>query len=304
MSRPVRISRRQFCCVTAVGSGALLVSVYLPLAACAQRQPPRATAFVPNAFVRIDPDGQITIIVARPEIGQGVRTSLPMLVAEELDADWSDIRIEQAVAADRTVYGSQHAGGSQSVRTGWQPLRHAGAVARALLLAAAARQWGVSTDSCETHGGTVIHPSSGHRASYGALAPAAALMPVPTDVPLKTSARFTLIGKPTRQRDVDALVDGSQRFGLDARVPGMRFALIERAPVFGARVLGFDAAGARKIAGVTDVVLIDADGFAGFGDNNPPPVNGVAVIATSTWAAMKARRALRVDWSAGATGED
>jgi isoquinoline 1-oxidoreductase subunit beta len=304
MSRSVRISRRQFCCVTAVGSGALLVGVYLPLGACAQRQPAKATAFVPNAFVRIDPDGQITIIVARPEIGQGVRTSLPMLVAEELDADWSDIRIEQAVAADRTVYGSQHAGGSQSVRTGWQPLRHAGAVARAMLVAAAARHWGVSADICETHGGTVIDPSSGRRASYGALAAAAALLPVPTDVPLKNATRFTLIGKPTRQRDMDALVDGSQRFGLDARVPGMRFALIERAPAIGARVLGFDAAGARKIAGVTDVVLIDADGFAGFGDNDPRPANGVAVIATSTWAAMKARRALRVNWSAGATGED
>jgi isoquinoline 1-oxidoreductase beta subunit len=304
MSEPVRISRRQFCCVTAVGSGALIVGVYLPLSAGAQHQPAKATAFVPNAFVRIDPDGQITIVVARPEIGQGVRTSLPMLVAEELDADWTGIRIEQALAADRTVYGSQHAGGSQSVRTGWQPLRHAGAVARAMLVAAAARQWDVSADTCETHSGTVSHRSSGRRASYGTLAAAAALLPVPTDVPLKSADRFTLIGKPTRQRDVAALVDGSQRFGLDARLPGMRFAVIERAPVIGARVLQFDADGARKIPGVTDVVPIDADGFAGFGDNEPRPANGVAVIATSTWAAMKARRALRVNWSAGATGED
>src|ERR1700727_3566837 len=117
MSEPVRISRRQFCCVTAVGSGALLVGVYLPFSAGAQRQPAKPTAFVPDAFVRIDPDEQITVVVARPEMGQGVRTSLPMLVAEELDADWSHIHVEQAVAADHTVYGSQHAGGSQSVRT-------------------------------------------------------------------------------------------------------------------------------------------------------------------------------------------
>lgn len=303
---PLRISRRQFCRVSALGTGALLIGVYLPLTACTRQRGDlaRAQSFKPNVFVRIDPSGAITITVARPEIGQGVRTALPMLVAEELDVDWASIRIEQAIAADHAVYGAQQAGGSRSVRTGWLPLRQAGAVARAMLVAAAAQQWNVAVPTCSTERGVVVHLPSGRRAPYATLVAAAARQPLPAAVALKHADRFTLIGKPTLQLDGPALVDGTQRFGLDVRVPGMRFASIERAPVIGARALSVDETAARAVAGVTHVVTLDADSLSGFGDNNPPPANGVAVVATSTWAALKGRRALRIKWSGGAATED
>jgi len=306
-AEPARLSRRQFCQVSALGTGAFLMSIHLPAIAGAPASDSRgaaAAAFAPNVFVRLDPDGRITITVARPEIGQGVRTALPMIVAEELDADWSRVHIEQALAADHEVYGSQHAGGSQSVRVGWLPLRRAGATARAMLIAAAAQQWGAEAASCDTEKGVVVHSPSGRRAAYGALASAAARLPVPAEAPLRDASRFHLIGHPMRQLDAPAIVSGSMHFGLDTRVPGMRFASIERAPVLGARIVAIDDAAARKVAGVTDVVVVDADSLSGFGDNNPSPPNGVAVIATSTWATLKGRRALRVTWSGGAEWED
>jgi len=302
---PSAISRRHFCRVSALAGGALLVHAYTPAvrAAATGGQAGPSPAFAPNAFLRIDPNNEITIIVARPEIGQGVRTSLPMIVAEELDADWSSIRIEQA-AVDPKAYGDQFAGGSQSVRTGWNPLRHAGAVARAMLVKAAAQRWGVDPDSCETSAGRVVHPGTNRRLSYGELAAAAALLPVPGELPLKRQNAFRLVGQPTRQIEGPAIVTGAQKFGLDVRVPGMRFASIERAPVLGAKVLSVDDSAARAIDGVLDVIRIDADSLPGFGDNSPRPANGVAVIATSTWIALRGRRALRLRWAGGAATED
>jgi len=300
------ISRRHFCRVTALASGALLVHVQAlgEIAVRRRDHNAKATPFSPGAFVSIDPNGQITIIVARPEIGQGVRTSLPMLVAEEMDADWASIRVEQAEGVDAAAYGDQYAGGSQSVRNGWDPLRRAGALARTMLVAAAASQWGVDPSSCTTSHSTVHHPPTGRRLSYGVLTTAAAQLPVPTDVTLKNPAAYSIIGHPTRQVDGDAIVHGTERFGIDVRIPGMRVASVERAPVIGARVLSVDDAAARAIPGVRDVITIDADALPGFGDNSPRPPNGVAVIADSTWIALKGRRALRVTWSAGAAAED
>lgn len=300
-----RLSRRQFCRVSALGGGALLVAVQLPLVAGAARRAaqPAARAFAPNAFVRIDPDGQITLTLARPEIGQGVGTSLPMILAEELDADLSAVRIEQA-RIDHAAYGDQFAGGSQSVRTGWAPLRNAGAVARTLLAAAAARRWGVDPATCRTARGVVHHLPSGRSASYGALAAEAARLPLPEKVTLKEPGDYTLIGRSTAQLAAPAIVAGRERFGLDTRVPGMRFASIERAPVLGARLVSIDERAARAVSGVTHVVAIDADALSGFGDNNPRPANGVAVVATSTWAALEGRRALQLSWSQGAAEED
>ena len=303
MNTPQLVSRRNFCRLGALATGGLIVAASLPPGARA-RDRAAAAPFVPNAFVRIDPDGQVTISVARPEIGQGVHTSLAMLVAEELDVDWSAIRIEPAAAVDRAAYGDQYAGGSQSIRLGWEPLRHAGAVARAMLMLAAARRWRVEVTSCTTAHAAVVHPASGRRLSYGALAAAAARVPVPPDVPLKDPGRYRLVGTPVRQRAAAAIVGGAQRFGLDVRVPGMRFASIERAPVLGAQVVSVDDTAARSIPGVRAVVRIDADALPGFGDNNPRPANGVAVIADSTWTALQARRALRVSWSQGAAAED
>ena len=300
-----RLSRRQFCRVSALGGGALLVAVQCPLVAGAARHgaDPDRRAFVPNAFVRIDPGGRITLTVARPEIGQGVRTSLPMMLAEELDADLSAVRIEQA-GIDHAVYGDQYAGGSQSVRNGWSPLRQAGALARTLLLTAAAQRWGVDAATCHTAHGVVQHPPSGRRATYGELAAQAARLPLPEKVTLKEARDYTLIGRATAQLATPALVAGREPFGLDTRIPGMRFASIERAPVLGARLVSIDERAAHAVRGVTHVVSLEAAGLSGFGDNNPPPANGVAVVATSTWAALQGRRALQLGWSEGAAEED
>jgi isoquinoline 1-oxidoreductase beta subunit len=294
------LTRRDFCRATLAASS--LIVAALPPIAGAHGKP--AARFEPNAFVRIDPSGQVTIIVARPEIGQGVHTALPMLVAEELDVDWERIRIEAAVGVDSSVYGDQYAGGSQSVRNGWEPLRRAGAVARAMLLQAAALRWRVDASECETRHGSVIHIPTGRRLAYGALTAAAAGLPPPQDVLLKESSQYRLIGRPMRQRATPQIVCGAQRFGLDMRVPGMRFASIERAPTLGAQILAVDEAATRAVAGVRGVVRIDADTLPGFGDNNPPPANGVAVIADCTWSALKGRKALRVTWSDGAASED
>lgn len=298
MSLPL-LSRREFC-RAALASGSLIVPA-LPAAGASHG---RDKAFQPNGFVRIDPDGQVTIIVARPEIGQGVHTALPMLVAEELDVDWSQVRVEPALAVDHDVYGDQYAGGSQSVRRGWEPLRRAGAAARAMLVTAAARRWRAVAAECDTRSGVVRHVSTGRRMRYGALTRAAASLPVPRDVTLREASRWVLIGQPVRQRATPDIVCGAQRFGLDTRVPGMRFASIERAPVLGARVVAVDDAGARAVRGVREVVRIDADALPGFGDNNPRPANGVAVIADSTWSAIQGRRALHITWSEGAASED
>jgi len=297
------LSRRQFCRVTALASGGLLVHVHVFGSSGSSGTGNASSVFAPNVFVRIERNNEITIIVARPEIGQGVRTALPMLVAEELDADWSKIRIEQAAFVDRAAYGDQYAGGSQSVRNGWVLLRHAGAVARTLLVRAAAQRWNVDTQSCRTSHGLVTHPETGRSAPYGALTSLAAQLPVPDDVPLKEARDFILIGKRVPQLDAPRIVCGTEPFGLDIRVPGMKYASIERAPILGARVASVDDRAARAIPGVRDVVRIDADSLPGFGDNCPPPVNGVAVIADSTWIALKARRALRIDWSGGALSE-
>jgi isoquinoline 1-oxidoreductase beta subunit len=302
MSRPGGLSRRAFCQVAALAAGGLLVHVRT-LGANGSRAGAAPTVFAPNVFVAIDRDNEITIIVARSEIGQGVRTSLPMLVAEELDADWSKIRIEQAAFVDRNAYGDQYAGGSQSVRNGWRTLREAGALARALIVQAAARQWNVDPQSCRTSRAIVSHPESGRSATYGSLAAAAAALPVPDQVGLKAPQSYTLIGRPVGQRAAPRIVRGTEPFGIDTRVPGMKFASIERAPFFGAQVASLDERAARAIAGVHDVVRIDAATLPGFGDNCPPPAHGVAVIAESTWIALKARRALSITWSGGAPNE-
>ena len=298
------LSRREFCRVTALAAGAFLLEVGRVASAATGPTAAGRPVFIPNAFIRIDSNGLVTIVVARPEIGQGVRTALPMLVAEELDPDWSKVRIEQATAVDRAVYGSQHTGGSQSIRVGWEPLRRAGATARAMLVLAAAQQWHVDAGSCETGSGVVTHPPTGRTLSYGELAAAAGELPVPKEISFKDRGRYSIIGNPTRQLDGLAIVQGVQRFGLDTRIPGMLFASIERAPVFGARIAAIDDRAARAISGVSDVLRIDADALTGFGDNEPRPANGVAVIANSTWIALKARRALRISWSDGNSGED
>jgi isoquinoline 1-oxidoreductase beta subunit len=305
MKEICKVSRRRFLKICPTAGAGLVLGCYLPpLGKSAAAQTASTAAFTPNAFIRIDTSGQVTIWAAKSEMGQGVRTALPMIVAEELDADWTRVRIEQA-DLDRK-YGSQLTGGSLSVRTSWDPLRKAGAAGRTMLIAAAAQQWGVEPDSCRAEQGFVIHTASNRRLSYGELAAAAAKLPVPAEVKLKDAKEFRLVGTPVKRTDTPMKVDGSGIFGLDVRVPGMLYAVIERCPIFGGELESFDAAKAKAVPGVRQVVEIKraelthpfTNRVAGAGHQHYMP-GGVAVIANSTWAAMEGRRALTVKWKEG-----
>jgi isoquinoline 1-oxidoreductase beta subunit len=245
--------------------------------------------FAPNAWLRIAPDESITIFVAKSEMGQGVATGMPTIVADELDAAFSRVRVVFAPAAPE--YGSpeyggdQITGGSTSVAGSWMPLRTAGATARAMLVAAAAKQWAVDPATCTTHEGVVTHTASGRTATYGSLAVAASAMPVPAPaVVLKQPAAFTLIGKNQKRLDTPLKTNGSAVYGIDIEVPGMVYAAIARSPVFGGTVKSVNDKKARAVSGVTDVVQIS---------------NGIAVIATNTWAAFQGKLALEIVWNEG-----
>ena len=243
--------------------------------------------FAPNAWLRIGTDDRVLVIVDRSEMGQGVTTALPMLVAEELEADWTKIRFEFAPADKaytNALFGVQGTGGSSSVRAAWKPLREAGARARTVLIAAAAQEWGVEPSSCRAESGAVIHSASGRRLSYGALAQRAAAIPVPSDVQLKDPKDWRLVGKPTKRLDTRFKVNGSAQFGIDVRVPGMLTAVVARCPVFGGKVRSFDATAAKAVAGVRQVVQISS---------------GVAVVGNGYWPAKLGRDALKVTWDEG-----
>jgi len=277
------LTRREFLTVSAASGAGLIIGMYLPAAVradLASADPPGP--FAPNAWLRIDPAGTVTVTVAKSEMGQGVLTSLPMIVAEELDADWSHIRYEQAIADDR--YGSMGTGGSRSVRGGWQTLREAGAAARMMLVAAAARQWEVDPSACTTDSGAVHHRASGRSVSYGALAGKASGMTLPSRVELKNPKDFRIIGRRTLRLDTPPKVDGSGKFGIDVRLPGMLYATVVHAPVFGAAVKSFNPAKAKALPGVKEVVKIET---------------GIAVIARSTWEAFQGRDALEITWDEG-----
>jgi isoquinoline 1-oxidoreductase subunit beta len=281
----MRPSRRQFLQGgAAVGMG-LLIGVRLDRA-FAQGGPIAPGVFAPNAFVRIAPDNTVTVIAKHVELGQGAYTGLATLLAEELDADWSQIRIETA-PADVTRYNNlawgpaQGTGGSSSMANSWEQLRRAGATARAMLVAAAAQRWRVPAAEITVERGVVAHPASGRRATFGELAAEAARQAPPAQVTLKDPKDFKLIGKRAPRVDSPAKTDGSAVYTLDLRLPDMLTAVIARPPRFGATVKSFDATAARRVPGVTDVVQVPA---------------GIAVIARSTWAAMKGRRALAIDW--------
>ncbi len=283
------MNRRVFLVTGAAAAGGLVLGTSIRRRG---REP--GPALVPGPFVRIDEDGTITVTIARAEMGQGSRTALAMLAAEELDADWSKVRVEQGDLDER--YGPQFAGGSAVMRTSWEPLRRAGATARAMLVAAAAARWNVEAGACRTEDGTVIHPPTGRRVGYGELVAAARILAVPKDVGLKERSTFAIIGRSRRNLDHPAIITGRIKFGLDTRVPGMFYVSIERAPVFGGRPAEVHADRARAVSGVRDVIVVNADAMPDFGGNNPRPANGVAVVATSTWAAMQGRRALRITW--------
>ncbi len=257
-------------------------------------------------FVRIEPDGTTVIGARGCEIGQGVKTSLPMLIAEELDADWRRVRVEQLpyglVPSDAepgvaAKFGPQGAGGSTSVSEGWADLRQVGARARAMLVQAAANEWQTDPAALATREGAVLHPD-GRRLGYGTLAAAAArLTPPAADVPLKQAKDYRIIGRPARTVDAEEIVTGRARYGLDATLPGALVAVVERCPYFSGGIASYDASAARAVPGVRDVLVLP-----GPAPGDPLTANlatGVAVIADDTWSAIKGRRALKVDWTRG-----
>jgi isoquinoline 1-oxidoreductase beta subunit len=268
-------TRREFLKVAGISGGALVLGVRI-----ADAQESGSAPFRPNAWLAIHPDGRIHVKVGKQEMGQGVRTALPMILAEELDADFSKITIEQASPGpDFKRLGT---GGSGSIMGMWEPLRKAGAAARLMLAGAAAAKWGVAAGSLTTRDGFVVHEASGRRMAYGTLLAEAAQQPVPENPPLKKRSAFRLIGTSQRRLDGPDIVTGKARYGLDVRVPGMRYAVVARAPKLGGKLASFDAAAARKVAGVREVIEIPT---------------GVAVVADNTWAAMRGREALSVRWS-------
>src|SRR2546427_3514047 len=283
------IDRRSFLSISAAAAGGLLVSLYLDLPATAQEgnQAPPPKVYPPDAFVHIRPDGKILITVNRLEFGQGVQTSLPMILSDEMDADWSQVVAELAPAADvykDPLYGIQMVGGSGSIAHSFQQYRELGAKTRAMLIAAAADRWHVTPGQCRTANSVVYGPGN-QSARYSELANDAARRPVPEKVSLKNSSEFRLIGKKVRRLDSRAKCDGSQKFGLDLDLPGMRVAVVAHPPVFGGRVKSLDGKDARSISGVHEVFEIQL--VSG---------TGVAVVADEFWNAKQARDLLKIDW--------
>jgi isoquinoline 1-oxidoreductase subunit beta len=272
------LSRREFVAVGVAAGAGLVVGFYLPHRGQASKE-----VFSPNAYLRITPDNKVTIVVARSEMGQGVRTALPMILAEELEADWKQIEIEQAGAS--TLYGDQGTGGSASVKTTWDPMRKAGAAAREMLVSAAALTWGVPRSTCAAQNGNVVHGASKRQLSYGELVEKAATLPIPTDVPLKQSKDYKLVGQRLPRIDTPSKVKGEAVFGIDFRLPGMKYAVLSRCPTIGGKALSFEDKESKKIAGVSYVGKI--------GDA------AVAVVADSVWGAMEGRRVLNVSWDEG-----
>ncbi len=295
------LNRREFLKVSAAAGAGLVIGIYLPACGGLSSPTPEATAeptatskptltpeptawFEPNIHLKIDNNGLVTITAFRSEMGQGIRTAIAMIVLEELDADWSALRIEQAPAD--SAFGNQVTGGSVSISTYYSPLRRAGALARHLLIAAAAQEWGVEPESCHTERGSVIHSTSDRRLAYGQLVETAATIPILplADIPLKEPKDFQIIGTSTALWDVPQMVNGNAIYGLDVRLPNMLYATIARCPVFGGEALSFDDTTARAVAGVQDIIEIDS---------------GIAVVAENTWAAIKGREALEIVWDSG-----
>ena len=256
--------------------------------------------YKPNAWIRITPDNRVTILVEVPEMGQGPRTVDAMLLADELDADWSLVSIEQAPVTPDT-YKHLSTGGSGATGEAWKYMRQAGAQARDVLVRAAAQQWNAAPDDCRTELGAVIHAPTNRRLTYGELAPIAAVLRLtPTEqVRLKSPDQFRLIGRPTARTDTPAKVDGSAVFGLDVRVPGMKFAVIARCPHFGGKLQNFDAAAAKAMPGVRAVFAVPPIGIVPAIERNFNVAGGVAVVADSSWAALQARKALKLTWDKG-----
>jgi isoquinoline 1-oxidoreductase beta subunit len=272
-------------------AGVFVLGFHLPARAVNEpEQLPDSTQgkFAPNAFIRIDRSGQTTLVMPQVEMGQGVYTAIAMILADELDADFSKLALEHAPPDDKLygnpIFGIQVTGNSNSIRAFWKPLRAAGAAARLMLVRAAAQQWQVDPASCTTSNGIISHKSSGRTLGYGELIDATSAQSVPQDPPLKDLKDFTLIGKPLKRFDTPNKTDGKVVYGIDAMLPGMKFATLAQCPVFGGKVGHVDDGGAKKVPGVQQVVVLE---------------DLVAVVGDHMWAAKKGLDALLITWDEG-----
>src|SRR3984893_12520340 len=281
------LSRRSFLRTSAVASGGLLLSLSLPFAS-RESEAASSDSFEPNAFIRIGGDGQIVLTMPYVEMGQGTYTSIPMLIAEEVEVDLKQVRLEHAPPNEKLymnpLLGLQATGNSNAIRGAWQPLRKAGATARTMLVAAAAKRWDVDPSSCRAQNGEVHHQASGRSLGYGALAADAARLPVPESVALKRPEEFRLIGTPAKRLDTPAKVNGTAVYGIDARPPGVKIATLAQSPVFGGRVKSVDDTKAKAVNGVRQIVRLD---------------DAVAVVADHMGAAKKGLAALKIEWDEG-----
>jgi isoquinoline 1-oxidoreductase beta subunit len=281
------LSRRKFMKVGAAAGGSMMLSLSLPFAN-GEAAEAETGDFAPNAFLRIDRDGQIVLTMPYVEMGQGTYTAIPMLIAEELEADLKQVRLEHAPPNEKLyanpLLGVQATGNSNAIRGGWEPLRLAGATARAMLVAAAAQRWNVDPASCRAERGEAIHASTGRTIKYGELAADAARLPVPKNVALKRPQEFKLIGTPAKRLDAPAKVNGTAVYGIDVRPPGVKIATIAQSPVFGGRVKSVDDSAAKAVNGVRQIVRLD---------------DAVAVVADHMGAAKKGLAALKIEWDDG-----
>src|SRR3984957_13193268 len=300
MSKIENVSRRKFLVGGVVTAGALVLGVrYYPRILSGATLPHNTNAdrakLNPSVYLGIDPDGTVWIMATRSEMGTTSRTTLPLVVADELDADWNRVKIEQAIGDKR--YGDQFTDGSHSIRSFYDAMREAGATARFMLIQAAAKQWGVPPAECETELHVVVHPSTNRRLGYGELTKAAAKFPIPKpeELKLKPKSAWRYIGKGHTSYDLEALVTGKAIYGMDARLDGMVYASIEHPPVLGGKVTSFDDKEALKVAGVHQTIPIDP--------YQPPPafqpLGGIAVIADNSWAAFQGRKKLNISGDNG-----
>ena len=279
------LSRRSFLTASAAACGGLLLSLSLPFG---RTEAAASDSFAPNAFIRIGNNGEVVLTMPYVEMGQGTYTSVPMLIAEELEVNLNQVRLEHAPPNEKLyanpMLGVQATGNSNAMRGAWKPLREAGATARMMLIGAAAKRWGVDANSCRAQDGTVIHEATGRRLTYGDLATDAAQTPVPQNVTLKRPEQFKLIGTRARRLDAPGKVNGSVVYGIDARPPGVKIATLAQSPVFGGRVKSVDDTAARAVKGVRQIVKLD---------------DAVAVVADHMGAAKKGLEALKIEWDEG-----